>query len=169
MTKGELTQLLQGVPDYTELAVFYPDSSIPGTLLFEESKPEQGVVELKITTLSPAQHEYYLYKAQEAALFPGMTPEEIKYLKETYVPCHAARRGADGEVFIVVQFMFTYAILSELNQYGYGDRWCYETKDAALRAFYEWDGAGEPNYWHRHPTTGRRRPNGDKAQEYVAH
>jgi hypothetical protein len=30
-----------------------------------------------------------------------------------------------------------------------------------------WDGVGEPAGWFREPATGRRRPDGDPAREYV--
>ena len=30
-----------------------------------------------------------------------------------------------------------------------------------------WDGTGEPSGWCRHPATGRRRPGGDPATEFV--
>lgn len=31
----------------------------------------------------------------------------------------------------------------------------------------KWDGGGEPTGWMRNPKTGRRRPDGDAAQEWV--
>ena len=31
----------------------------------------------------------------------------------------------------------------------------------------KWDGTGEPEGWMRHPSSGRRRPGGDPAQEHV--
>jgi hypothetical protein len=36
-----------------------------------------------------------------------------------------------------------------------------------VRALREWDGNGEPDGWMRHPDSGRRRPDGDAAREYV--
>mgnify|MGYP001282856872 CR=1 FL=1 len=47
---------------------------------------------------------------------------------------------------------------------GYDDRWCYDTHERAVKAIEEWksrDFEGGPIYWHRHPTTGRRREPGD--------
>jgi hypothetical protein len=38
---------------------------------------------------------------------------------------------------------------------------------AAVLAAHEWDGTGEPVGWMRHPQTGRRRPDGDPAREYI--
>jgi len=51
----------------------------------------------------------------------------------------------------------------------FDDGWCYQAEQrmAAWRAAIGWDGEGEPEGWYRHPETGRRRPGGDEAQEYV--
>lgn len=54
------------------------------------------------------------------------------------------------------KFMFTWAILAEVTPFGYGDRWCYPSYDAAKAAYDAWDGHGEPAGWHRHPASGRR-------------
>jgi hypothetical protein len=51
--------------------------------------------------------------------------------------------------------------------FGYDDCWDYPDAVAALAAMHAWDGQGEPEGWHRHPTSGRRRPEGDPAREYV--
>lgn len=67
------------------------------------------------------------------------------------------------------RFMFTWAILAGMNNWGYEDRWCYPDRDKALAAYAAWDGCGEPGGWHRHPDSGRRREDGDPATEYVAH
>lgn len=54
---------------------------------------------------------------------------------------------------------------------GYFDRWCYADEAgarAALRAFPETPAPGyEPEGWHRHPPTRRRRPDGDASREYL--
>ena len=49
------------------------------------------------------------------------------------------------------------------------DRWCYKTLPQALAALEKWEPLCNPDPghgWHRHPMTGRRRPNGDPAREY---
>jgi hypothetical protein len=51
---------------------------------------------------------------------------------------------------------------------GYEDRWCYGDRERAETALRAWSGVGEPTGWHRHPKTGRRRPNGDASREYIA-
>lgn len=50
------------------------------------------------------------------------------------------------------------------------ERWCYRSKELTLAALAEWEARqwqGEPVGWHRHPTTGRRRPEGLASREYV--
>lgn len=51
---------------------------------------------------------------------------------------------------------------------GYADRWCYPTREAVFKALAAWDAGkgGEPEGWHKHPDTGRLRPDCDPAQEY---
>lgn len=72
----------------------------------------------------------------------------------------------DGSVACLMPLMFTCAIVSELDRHGYGDRWCYKSIEDAKAALDAWDGKDgtEPEGWHRHPSTGRRRENGE---EYV--
>ncbi len=45
------------------------------------------------------------------------------------------------------------------DQMGYEDRWCFGDFPDALKAFQAWDGGKgtEPDGWHRHPRTARRR------------
>lgn len=57
------------------------------------------------------------------------------------------------------------------NLIGYFDRWCYSSEAAVLRALAEFPEAPaaeyEPSGWHRHPATGRRRPEGDPTGQFV--
>lgn len=78
----------------------------------------------------------------------------------------------DGRAVWVCPFMFTQAIIvgPAHDVSGYDDRWCYETRTGALAAARAWlanPDEPEPDGWHRHPTTGRRRPDGDPAREHV--
>jgi hypothetical protein len=75
---------------------------------------------------------------------------------------------ASGRDAAIVPLLFTHAILADLTEWGYGERWCYRTYADALRALAAWNGNGEPQGWHRHPDTGRRRTEGDPAPEYIA-
>lgn len=60
------------------------------------------------------------------------------------------------------QFAFTTAIIVGQmgDECGYSDRWCYATAREAADALGRWDGDGEPDGWHRHPDSGRRRQDG---------
>lgn len=59
--------------------------------------------------------------------------------------------------------------IGERDCQGFDDVWCYQAKqdDAAWAAALGWDGEGEPEGWYRHPETGRRRPDGTAASEFV--
>lgn len=67
------------------------------------------------------------------------------------------KRMPNGDYVALFQFMYTWAIMSGLSIYGYEDRWCYSSYEKAKAALDAWDGTGEPEGWHRHPNTGRRR------------
>lgn len=84
-----------------------------------------------------------------------------------YTDYHAYPSGRDA---CIAKFAFTAAILADITQDGYGDRWCYANIEQARAALEAWDGANdtEPQGWHRHPDTGRRRPNGDASREYIS-
>lgn len=61
---------------------------------------------------------------------------------------------------LVFKMAFTHALLvGRIGDYlSYDDRWCYSTHEKAKSGLDAWDGVtGEPQGWHRHPTTGRRR------------
>jgi hypothetical protein len=80
----------------------------------------------------------------------------------------AVGRSVDGELCVIARMLFTHAILADLNDYGYEQRWCYSDFAAAAVAFWHWDGKDgtEPAGWHRHPATGRRVS--EDGREYVA-
>lgn len=57
--------------------------------------------------------------------------------------------------------------LGEQGSMYYDNAYCYRDKTVALRAAEQWTGHGDPlDGWHRQPSTGRRRENGDPAKEY---
>lgn len=86
-----------------------------------------------------------------------MTPEEaiekIKTHGYPYVKLLSDERWA-----ALSPMNFTTAILMGYvdDDYGYEDRWCYNSYEAAKKALDDWDGTGEPRGWHRHPSSGRR-------------
>lgn len=74
----------------------------------------------------------------------------------------------DGRVLAVAPQIFTYRLV--IGPVGAGwidDCWCYHDLRTAVDQVGTWDGVGEPTGWHRHPFTGRRRPDGDPAGEYI--
>lgn len=75
----------------------------------------------------------------------------------------------DGRRIAIIPLMYTAAVvIGRPHQLTwYDDRWCYHTVTDALTAARAWDGTGEPDGWHRHPDTGRRRPGGDPAREEI--
>lgn len=68
--------------------------------------------------------------------------------------------------------IFTWALVVGMpGDLGFEKHWCYATREQAVRGALEWDGRypdTEPTGWVRDPYTGRRRPDGDPAREYVA-
>lgn len=74
----------------------------------------------------------------------------------------------NGLVSAVLPMLYTYRlIIGSVGASWYDDCWCYHDLGTALDAMSEWDGEGEPEGWHRHPPSGRRRVEGDPATEYV--
>lgn len=78
------------------------------------------------------------------------------------------RQLPDGRYVAVFPFLFTWGVVIGTSWATYDDRWCYHDMELAIAAAFTWDGNGDPpDGWHRHTTTGRRRPDGDPAREYV--
>ncbi len=76
----------------------------------------------------------------------------------------------DGRVLYVYPLTFGRARLgiSPNAESGvFDDVWDYDDMEAAVAAMHEWDGQGDPEGWMRHPSTGRRRPDGDASKEYI--
>jgi hypothetical protein len=67
------------------------------------------------------------------------------------------RKLPDGSYVGLFKFLYTWAICWDLHPGGYEDRWCYPSYCDAKAALDAWDGEGEPQGWHRHPPSGRRR------------
>lgn len=77
-----------------------------------------------------------------------------------------------GYVVWLHRKMFTWAlVVGPDGSLGFDKHWCYKTPGEALRSALAWDGRHpetEPTGWFRDPYTGRRRPDGDPAREYIA-
>lgn len=81
------------------------------------------------------------------------------------------RELGDGRFITVQPLIFTAFIsIGGHPRHGYTERWCYHSVVQAIVHADRWDPLTdpEPEGWHRHPTSGRRRPEGDPAKEYVA-
>lgn len=63
----------------------------------------------------------------------------------------------NGKICGLSRFIFTTAIISGMDETGYVERWCYHNSSTALQEFNAWDGTGEPEGWHRHIPSNRRR------------
>jgi hypothetical protein len=77
-------------------------------------------------------------------------------------------RFGDTQV-LVYDFLATSAIIVPDGPYSYEHRWCFETRTQAIVAAMTWlkTGAPEPEGWHRHLPSNRRREHGDPTTEYI--
>jgi hypothetical protein len=96
-------------------------------------------------------------------------PRTFRQVGGTYVECFVVRRVAT-----IVPRLFGQATLTvartESHAYGLWDEgYDYESPDAAFEALGEWilSGEPEPQGWHRHVPSSRRRPAGDSRREHV--
>lgn len=99
-----------------------------------------------------------------------MTKEtEAEYLTWLVRECgyRDVRSLGNGRFAAISPLMFTHAIIVGKigDRYAYDDRWCYHDHASALAALNAWDGTGEPEGWHRHPASGRRRNGGEEYLE----
>lgn len=91
-------------------------------------------------------------------------------LEETCVNVYCREIGF-GIGMWVVPMIFTYRIImGEIGDMGYSDAWEYHDAASAIAAAKAWDAIRElePEGWHRHIPSNRRRPNGDPDAEYIA-
>lgn len=76
----------------------------------------------------------------------------------------------DGTVLAVGPMAFGNGRLYwDVHQDGYREFYCYDGLAAAEQSMHAFDPTieHEPTGWKRHGSTGRRRPGGDPAQEYI--
>jgi hypothetical protein len=67
------------------------------------------------------------------------------------------RRLPDGRLCGVKRLLFHWTIHVGITFTGHDERYCYATFAGAASALEAWDGEGEPDGWHKHPSSGRRR------------
>lgn len=88
--------------------------------------------------------------------------------EEDIAAYYAIRQLPDGRLIGVLRLIFHWTLHIDIHAMGYEDRYCYATRDQAVDAMTSWDGIGDPGHgWHRHPTSGRRRPEGNPEKEFV--
>lgn len=63
----------------------------------------------------------------------------------------------DGRYIGTLRLLFHWTMHVDIDDVGYADRYCFSTYELAKAAFDVWSGEGDPDGWHRHPKTGRRR------------
>jgi hypothetical protein len=75
-----------------------------------------------------------------------------------------------GRIACIMPLLYTGAIITldpERYHICYEDRWCYHSVDDAKKALDAWTDGAESTGWHRHPSTGRRREDGNPLNEYI--
>lgn len=81
------------------------------------------------------------------------------------------KRLEDGRCVGIMPLLYTHAIIEFRDDITIMDRWCYHSLGDAVVAMLNWgafDFVGEPDGWHRHPSSGRRRENGDPSKEIIS-
>ena len=79
----------------------------------------------------------------------------------------------NDEYICAKPLMFHWTVIkgSVYDRTGYIDRWCFATRELAHNAVADWPVPSpegyEPEGWHRHPCSGRRRPDADPSREYI--
>lgn len=76
----------------------------------------------------------------------------------------------DGTIVAVMPTVVGQGLLIVGDRHSVAERYSYQTPEAAVFAMLDWranEWEGEPEGWHRHQPTNRRRTNGDPAQETV--
>lgn len=98
----------------------------------------------------------------------GVTlPEDAADLLTNPIAARTFDDGHRAEVWVMTYGKGRLILMPHADSFDVIDGWCYETLLGAVIALAAWDGEGEPAGWMRHPMSGRRRPGGDPAQEYV--
>jgi hypothetical protein len=96
--------------------------------------------------------------------------EFLQWLRDQNPYMLALVDRGDGMWVSLERLMFHHTIklgvIGDTN--GYEDRWCVGDLPNAMRSWEEWASRGfqgEPTGWNRHPSSGRRRTDGDPARE----
>jgi hypothetical protein len=79
-------------------------------------------------------------------------------------------RFPDGHDACITRVGSNFAILYDVDDSGYRDRWCFTDYREAIAALHEWaasGGEGEPNGWQRRINSRHRRLDGDPVTKYI--
>jgi len=129
--------------------------------IVRDRNPQLASLAARLAWCSYMMHVYDGFSAHEVpAVAPHLDAEGLlgKKLLE------------DGRELHVEPTTYGRARLCLTNEHcrlSYTDVYCYLTPARALEAMRAWNGEGEPDGWHRHPQTGRRREDGDPSRERV--
>ncbi len=63
----------------------------------------------------------------------------------------------DGRICGVHRLLYHWTMHIGIDEFGYSERYCFQTREMAETAMHAWDGTDDPILWHRHPDSGRRR------------
>lgn len=101
------------------------------------------------------------WKAYWAAYDVGNNEHPHWWLRRRELP--------DGRVLYLQKFPHFFRVTVGPSQWPLFDAsYDFEADEPAWKAILDWDGNGDPEGWFRNAETGRRRPNGDPALEYVS-
>ncbi len=86
----------------------------------------------------------------------GVRPEDIS--PEVLAAYKRFWTLPDGRLCGLHRLLYHWTVHVDIDPVGYADRYCFMTAELAIEAMDQWDGAGDPINWHKHPRTGRIRP-----------
>lgn len=97
-----------------------------------------------------------------------LSPEIEEFLKLSGLL--SVKELSDGRIACILPLIYTGAIVittRENYQTSIEERYCYHSVKEVTQALAAWNGTGEPEGWHRHIPSGRRRNGADPMQEYI--
>lgn len=97
----------------------------------------------------------------------ALPPQILDLGASTFMNYTNMRLLPDGRIIGVLRLLFHWTMHVDIDYVGYNDRYCFLTYSLAKQAFLDWNGQGDPEGWHRHPTTGRR-VNPETGEIYVS-
>jgi hypothetical protein len=92
---------------------------------------------------------------------PDLLAQELAAVRANWEPYVTDLQIKAGRICAIQRLMYTWALLADLTTWGHAadGRWCYASYDKARAALDAWSGEDgtEPDNWHRHVQSGRRR------------